>query len=155
MLIILSKINNLQKFYLLGYIFFITFIKILIYDYFNLEINPRKGIYEIEFLSQINISNIFEKIIIITKYFIFYSLKNYCILLSVLSIFLIKNKKNSNFLKIYLLLNLLSIYLIYLTYTFDIEFFIRSTLERLLLSMNGFATIAQIIFVKKFIKYNK
>jgi hypothetical protein len=155
LIILLSKIKNLQKFYLLSYILFIIMIKILIYKYYNLEINPRKGIYEINFLSKLNISNFFETTIIVTKYLIFYTLKNYCILLSILSIFFIKNKNNSKFLKIYLLLNLLLIYLIYLTYTFDIKFYVSSTLERVLLSMNGFIAIAQIIFAKQFIKKNK
>jgi len=50
---------------------------------------------------------------------------------------------------------LLLIYLIYLTYTFDIKFYVSSTLERVLLSMNGFIAIAQIIFAKQFIKKNK
>ena len=155
LIILLSKIKNLQKFYLLSYILFIIMIKILIYKYYNLEINPRKGIYEINFLSKLNISNFFETIIIVTKYLIYYTLKNYSILLSILSIFFIKNKNNSKFLKIYLLLNLLLIYLIYLTYTFDIKFYVSSTLERVLLSMNGFIAIAQIIFAKQFIKKNK
>ena len=151
-LIFLSKVNISKKFYIIIAVFFTIMIKIILYKFYNLEINPRKEIYEIRFLSKLNIYNALETITTVTKYLIFYTLKNYCILLSLLSIFFIKNKDSSKFLKIYLLFNFLLIYLIYLTYTFDVQWYVSSTLERVMLSINGFVIIAQIIFVKQIIK---
>lgn len=151
-LIFLSKVKISKKFYLMISVFFIIIIKISLYKFYNLEINPRKEIYEIKFLSKLSIYNALHTILIVTKYLIFYTLKNYYILFSLLSIFFIKNKLSSKFLKIYLFLNFILIYLIYLTYTFDVQFYVSSTLERVILSINGFAIIAQIIFIKQIIK---
>lgn len=155
LLILLSQISNLQKFYVIAYIFLILVLKVFIYKYFDLEINPRKGIYEISFLSKLSISNIFETIKTVTIYIIFYTIKNFSILFSIISIFLIKKKRSVKFLKIYLLISLILIYFVYLTTTLDTKSYVSSTLERFMISINGFMLIAQIILLKQYIKIIK
>ena len=134
------SINKRLKFITLISFASIILFKYLIYHKYNFIYNAQP--YNIDYLRSLNIKVISDKIRYIVPYLGYYSLKNYIFSLGVIILFY-KNIFNKN--KIYLLsfnifaiLNILFIFLAYLTREIEILYSIKTTMERLVFTSSGF-----------------
>ena len=154
---IFSLKGNLKKQLIL--FFSAITIVILKFTYLNLiDLNSsfQSGNYEL-----FNITNItdyikFERIFLIAKYFIFGTLQNLIFLISILAaLFLIKNRKELNFLKYHLLFFIFCISFIFSAYIFTnlpLEFHLKYSVDRLFFQISGFFIIFLIMVYKKLYK---
>jgi hypothetical protein len=135
-----KSINKRLKFITLISIASIILFKYLIYHKYNFIYNAQP--YNMDYLSSLNIKILNDKIKHIVPYLGYYSLKNYIFSFGVIVLFY-KNIFNKN--KIYLLsfnifaiLNILFIFLAYLTREIEILYSIKTTMERLVFTSSGF-----------------
>ena len=135
-----KSINQKLKFITLISIASIILFKYLIYHKYNFIYNAQP--YNMDYLSSLNIKILNDKIKHIVPYLGYYSLKNYIFSFGVIILFY-KNIFNKN--KIYLLsfnifaiLNILFIFLAYLTREIEILYSIKTTMERLVFTSSGF-----------------
>ena len=139
-LMLKKSINKRLKF-----ITFISFASIILFKYliyykYNFIYNAQP--YNMDYLRSLNIKVLSDKIKYIVPYLGYYSLKNYIFFIGVIVLFY-KNIFNKN--KIYLLsfnifaiLNILFIFLAYLTREIEILYSIKTTMERLVFTSSGF-----------------
>jgi hypothetical protein len=135
-----KSINQKLKFITLISIASIILFKYLIYHKYNFIYNAQP--YNMDYLSSLNIKILNDKIKHIVPYLGYYSLKNYIFSFGVIILFY-KNIFNKN--KIYLLsfnifaiLNILFIFLAYLTREIEILYSIKTTMERVVFTSSGF-----------------
>ena len=135
-----KSINKRLKFITLISFASIILFKYLIYHKYNFIYNAQP--YNMDYLRSLNIKVLSDKIKYIVPYLGYYSLKNYIFFIGVIVLFY-KNIFNKN--KIYLLsfnifaiLNILFIFLAYLTREIEILYSIKTTMERLVFTSSGF-----------------
>jgi len=144
----LSKLNLNLKIFLNIFIIVIIALRVLIYKHYQFQLNGQSINYNLEYIKTLSPEIIFSKIIIITKFLIYYTLTNYLLIVSLLATLLCQ-KKQVNFVKIFLFLNIIYIYAIYILRANDLESNIRTTMDRVIFSTTGFYIIGLIIFLKK------
>ena len=139
-LMLKKSINKRLKFITLMSFASIILFKYLIYYKYNFIYNAQP--YNMDYLRSLNIKVLSDKIKYIVPYLGYYSLKNYIFFIGVIVLFY-KNIFNKN--KIYLLsfnifaiLNILFIFLAYLTREIEILYSIKTTMERLVFTSSGF-----------------
>ena len=135
-----KSITKRLKFITLISFLSIILLKYLIYYKYNFIYNAQP--YNIDYLRSLNIKVLSDKIKYIIPYLGYYSLKNYIFASGVIILFYI-NFFNKN--KIYLLsfntftiLNILFIFLAYLTREIEILYSIKTTMERIVFTSSGF-----------------
>ena len=139
-LMLKKSINKRLKFITLMSFASIILFKYLIYYKYNFIYNAQP--YNMDYLRSLNIKVLSDKIKYIVPYLGYYSLKNYIFFIGVIVLFY-KNIFNKN--KIYILsfniftiLNILFIFLAYLTREIEILYSIKTTMERLVFTSSGF-----------------
>ena len=135
------------------------FLKILIYRYYNFETNAQP--YNLDYILSIGFNEFFHRIYLITIYLGYYSLKNLLFIFGIcLLIFLnFKNKSKiplTNF-NLFFILNIGFIYSAYLFRDLDIEYSLKTTLERLTFTSSSFYLYLIVMYINnkfKFLKSN-
>lgn len=154
-LIIILNFNKLivvKYKFLLNIFFFIFFlIKLLLYKNFNIEINAQP--YYFDYILQLSPNIIIYKIKLILIYSLYYIAKN-IFFASGLVIILINNlflEKKTNYIKlvnVYLLLNLGFIISAYLFRDMEIEYSIKTTMNRIIFMSSGFYIYTILLFIR-------
>ena len=125
------------------------------YYFGSVEFNDE--IINSETFKNLQISYLISKIIIITKYFIIsffkYPIWIFNLLALVLSLYFFRNIKILRVFLIFFTLNFLFIFLIYLTKTADIIWYLSASLDRLLLQTSGFYFVIFSLLNKRIIKF--
>lgn len=152
-----KSINQKLKFITLISITLIILFKYLIYHKYNFIYNAQP--YNMDYLRSLNIKVLSDRIKYIVPYLGYYSLKNYIFSLGVIILFY-KNIFNKN--KIYLLsfnifaiLNILFIFLAYLTREIEILYSIKTTMERIVFTSSGFYLFLILSMINEKIKIKK
>ena len=142
-----NKIQNKTKIYI--------FFKIIVYQFFNMKLNGQP-FYALDYILSLNFITISYKIKIIFSYLIYYGINNF-FFVSGLIILLTLNiqKKSDNYLKIinyYFISTFLFIIFAYLLRNLEIEYFAKTTLERIVFISSGFYVFLVINFFNNFSK---
>ena len=156
-LILKKSINKRLKFITLISFASIILFKYLIYHKYNFIYNAQP--YNMDYIKSLNIKVVSDKIKYIVPYLGYYSLKNYIFSFGIIILFY-KNIFNKN--KIYLLsfnifaiLNILFIFIAYLTREIEILYSIKTTMERIVFTFSGFYLFLILSMINEKIKIKK
>jgi hypothetical protein len=149
------KLSN--KFILNGSFLILFLIKIILYKNSNIPINAQP--YFIDYILNLNYEFIIYKIKFILIYSTYYISKNIFFTSGILiilfnNIFLKKIDDYIRLINIYLLLNLIFIFLAYLLRDMDIEYSLKTTMERIIFMSSGFYLFSSLLFFKNY-EYKK
>jgi len=139
-------------------IFFICLVifKIIIYQFFNEKTNflveASGHPYYLEYIYNLNIDLILNKLKFIIPYLVYYSLNNVFFISGILILIMLNFKKNSDdYIKIinsYFILNIIFIFTAYIFRDMEVEYSIKSTMERVVFTSSGFFVFLVIDFFK-------
>jgi hypothetical protein len=163
-LILLLNLSNFipkkMKIYSTLSFFALFFFKIIIYQFFNektsflVEVSGHP--YYLEYIYNLNIDFIFYKLKFILPYLIFYTLNNVFFILGILLLLILNFKKDrTDYIKcinFYFILNLSFIICAYLFRDMEIEYSVRTTMDRVIFTSSGFFVFLVVNYVKKFEK---
>jgi hypothetical protein len=144
-----------RKFFITILFLIIYILKLLIYDFTDLN-NGQKTFYHLEYILSLNLNIIFYKLINIFIWFIYYISNNIFfaifILLTFYEKFYMKKEyeKNSHYYKtvtIYLICIITFIIFAYILRDMEIEYAIRTTMDRLIMTASGFFIYPSIKFL--------
>lgn len=142
--------RNLKKkflFFIISLSFLIIFIFIKIYYFGHLSFNEK--IINNEIVNNLNLSYLFKKIIIITKYFLITFIKYPIWILIIFSFFILKNKSNflnlNKFFYTFLFFSFSLVFAIFLQTTMELEFLVPITLGRVVFAISGFYIVLVIV----------
>ena len=96
----------------------------------------------------LNLNKINLQLRTITKFLIYYLIKNYLLIISLISLFILRNDKRIYFFKIFLLFNIIYLFSIYLFINKDAEYIVRTTMDRMLFAISGFYIFVILFFIK-------
>ena len=161
-LIVLMNLNN-KIFYntkIRINLFFVTLFlfKVFIDYIFNMNINGINGqpFYSLDYILGLDLVIVFYKLKILLSYLTYYVINNFFFIAGlIILISLNAQLKFDNYLKIinyYFLLTLLFILVAYIFRDFEIEYFVRTTLERIVFITSGFYVFIVINFLNSFKK---
>ena len=158
--LILITLLNFNKFIKISYKYLINafilvffLIKLIFYESFNLQINAQP--YYLDYILKLSPELIFYKLKFILIYFIYYSLNNLYFTSGIL-IIAINNiilKKKNNYIKLMnvcLLLNFGFIFLAYLFRDMEIEYSIRTTMNRIIFMSSGLYLYTLLMFFRDY-----
>jgi|LakMenEpi03Aug12_release.lakeMendotaPanAssembly.Ray.scaffolds.fasta_scaffold399163_1 hypothetical protein len=149
----INKLINLKYKFLINIFFLIFFlVKFILYKNFNIEINAQP--YYFDYILKLNPYLIIHKLKYILTYSFYYITKNIFfasgILVIVINNLLLEKKPNYiKLLKIYLLLNLAFILFAYLFRDMEIEYSIKTTMNRIIFMSSGFYIFTLLLFIKE------
>ncbi len=126
----------------LSYVFIIIF-KIMIYNTFNATIiDPSGHPYYLKYLLNLNIEFVIYKLKFIIPYLFYYTLTNVFFISGVIILFILNFKKKihsyTKLLNLYFISNLIFIFSAYLFRDMEIEYSIKTTMERVVFTSSGF-----------------
>ena len=156
-LIVLMNLNNkiLYKTKIRINLLFVTLFlfKVFIYYIFNMNINGQP-FYSLDYILSLDLVIVFYKLKILLSYLTYYVINNFFFIVGFI-ILLSSNAqlKFDNYLKIinyYFALTLLFILVAYIFRDFEIEYFVRTTLERIVFITSGFYVFIVINFLNSF-----
>ena len=133
----------------LFYISIIVF-KIIIYQYFDFTYYDRP--YHLDYLLNLNFDVILHKLSFIIPFLFYYSLINIFFVTGTIILLMFNlQKKFNNYIKIlnyYFILNLIIIVFTYLLREWEVEFSVRTTMERIIFTSSGFYVFLIINYLK-------
>ena len=146
-----------EKIYV-SFIFFTLFVlKVLIFKYYNFEINAQP--YNLEYIRSINLNEFFYRIYFITIYLGYYSLKNTIYIIGILLIVILnftkKNKISLFNYNVFFILNTGFIFSAYLFRDLEIEYSLKTTLERIVFTSSSFYLYLILLFINNQLKFLK
>ncbi|MDA9234154.1 hypothetical protein N9O80_02870, partial [Candidatus Pelagibacter sp.] len=164
LLIFTKHIPNKLKIY--SSIFFIGLVifKIIIYQFFNEKTNflveASGHPYHLEYIYNINLDFILNKLKYIIPYLVYYILNNIFFISGILILIMLNFKKNSDdyikVINLYFILNVIFIFTAYIFRDMEVEYSVKSTMERVVFTSSGFFVFLVIDFFKKLkINFNK
>ena len=137
------NLNQKFLFFLISLSFLLIFIFIKIYYFGYLNFNEK--IINDEILNNLNIYYLFEKIFLITKYFLITFIKYPIWMVIILSFFILKYKSNflnlNKFFYTFLFLSFSLVFAIFFHTTMDLKFLVPITLNRIVFATSGFYII--------------
>ena len=149
-----KNIQLKEKIYTVLSFIVLFFLKVLIFKYYNFEVDAQP--YNLEYIKFISLNEFLYKIYLITIYLGYYSLKNIIFVLGVL-LLLVLNITNRNKISLinYNLFFILNIGFIFSAYLFrdldilnaSIEYSLRTTLERIVFTSSSFYLYLILIFL--------
>lgn len=164
-ILLLNKSTPLKiKSYIMAVFIFIISSKILIYNYFDFNSNAQPYVaftlaYNFEYFLTINFQIILYKLKYIILYFGYYTLKNpFFILGLIILLYLnIKNLKNINLynFNIYFILSTCFIVSAYIFRDLEIEYSLKTTMERIIFTSSAFYAFLVINFFSQYLKNKK
>ena len=151
-----SHISKRNKIYINISFLLLVFLKIIIYQFFNEKTNflieTSGHPYYLEYLYNLNIIFIFDKMKYIIPYLIFYTLNNVFFILGILLLLILNFQKNINnytkCMNFYFILNLGFIFSAYIFRDMEIEYAVKTTLERIVFTSSGFYVFLVINYIK-------
>ena len=151
-----SHISKRNKIYTNIFFLLLVFLKIIIYQFFNEKTNflieTSGHPYYLEYLYNLNIIFIFDKMKYIIPYLIFYTLNNVFFILGILLLLILNFQKNINnntkCMNFYFILNLGFIFSAYIFRDMEIEYAVKTTLERIVFTSSGFYVFLVINYIK-------
>ena len=158
-LIVLMNLNNkiLYKTKIRINLLFVTLFlfKVFIYYIFNMNINGQP-FYSLDYILSLDLVIVFYKLKILISYLAYYIVNNFFFIVGFI-ILLSSNAqlKFDNYLKFinyYFVLTLLFILVAYIFRDFEIEYFVKTTLERIVFITSGFYVFIVINFLNSFKK---
>ena len=159
-IIILLFNKNLQykeKIYIFLSFIILFFLKVLIFKYYNFEVNAQP--YNLEYIQSISLNEFFYRIYLITIYLGYYSLKNIIFILGILLLIVLnytsKNKISLINYNLFFILNTGFIFSAYIFRDLEIEYSLRTTLERITFTSSGFYIYLILLFINNKFKYLK
>ena len=127
--------------------------KVLIYDIFNMNINGQP-FYSLNYILNLDLVTVFYKLKILLSYLAYYGINNFFFIAGLIILFFLnRQKKFDNYLKTinyYFILTLLFILVVYIFRDLEIEYFVRTTLERVVFITSGFYVFIVINFLNNF-----
>ena len=115
--------------------------------------------YYLDYISDLNFEFILYKTKFIVPYFFYYVITNVFFISGIIILFTLNfQKKNDNYIKLlnlYFILNLIFILGAYLFRDMEIEYSIRTTMERIIFTSSGFYVFLIINFIKNLYSHNK
>ncbi len=158
-LIVLMNLNNKILFntkICINLIFITLFLfKVLIYYLFNMNINGQP-FYSLDYIMTLDLMTILYKLKVLISYLIYYGINNFFFVIGfIVLVYLNAQLKFNNYLKTinyYFLLSFLFILVAYLFRNLEIEYFVRTTLERIVFITSGFYVFIIIDFLNNFNK---
>lgn len=144
-----AKRNLNQKFlfFIISFLFLFFFATIKIYYFGNISFNEK--IINNEIVNNLNLFYLFNKIILIIKYFFITFIKYPIWIVIILSFFVLKYKSNflnfNNFFYTFLFLSFFLVFAIFLHTTMDLKFLVPITLNRIVFAISGFFIILVIV----------
>lgn len=148
-----NQISKKIKIYInVSYVSLIIF-KIAIYQFFDANLIDTKGHpYYLDYILNLNFEFIIYKLKFIVPYLFYYVLTNVFFISGIIILFLLNfQKKNDTYVKylnLYFILNLIFIFSAYLFRDMEIEYSIRTTMERVIFTSSGFYIFLIINFFK-------
>jgi hypothetical protein len=155
-IILLFNKNVLFKEKIYTFFTFITlfFLKLLIFKYYNFEINAQP--YNLEYIQSISVGEFFYRIYFITIYLGYYSLKNTIFILGILLLIYLNFSKTNKIsllnYNLFFILNTGFIFSAYLLRDLEIEYSLRTTLERITFMSSSFYLYLILLFINNQIK---
>jgi hypothetical protein len=159
-LILLLNVNNQiskkTKIYSTIAFFLLVLLKISIYQFFNEKadflVETSGHPYYLEYIYNLNIDFIFYKIKVIIPYLVFYTFGNIFFILGIFILLILNFKKKTTSyvecMNFYLVLNLGFIFCAYLFRDMEIEYSLRTTMERVVFTSSGFFVFLVLNYVK-------
>ncbi len=160
MLILLLNLNNQiskkTKIYSTIAFFLLVLLKISIYQFFNEKadflVETSGHPYYLEYIYNLNIDFIFYKMKIIIPYLVFYIFGNIFFILGIFILLILNFKKKTTSyvecMNFYFVLNLGFIFCAYLFRDMEIEYSLRTTMERVVFTSSGFFVFLVLNYVK-------
>ena len=153
-----SQITKKIKIYTTTSFLLLVILKFFIYQFINKETNflveANVHPYYLEYIYNLNIDFIFYKMKFIIPYLIFYTLNNVFFILGILLLLILNFEKNrTNNIKcmnFYFILNLGFIVCAYIFRDMEIEYAVKTTMERIVFTSSGFYAFLVVNFVKDF-----
>ena len=159
LLLVQNQILIKRRLFVAGFFLSFYILKLVIYDISDLD-NGQKNFYNLEYIINLDFNLIFNKLINIFVWFFYYISNNIFfsifILLIFYEIFFVKKKDRINYiyyktLMIYLFFIIAFIISAYIFRDMEIEFAIRTTMDRLIMTASGFFIYPSIkILINKF-----
>lgn len=136
-------------------IFFVTLFlfKIMIYHFFNMNINGQP-FYSFDYMLGLDLMTVLYKIKILISYLSYYGINNFFFIVGLIVLFYLNAQlKFDNYLKTinyYFILTFLFILVAYVFRNLEIEYFVRTTLERIVFITSGFYVFIVVNFLNNF-----
>ena len=152
------QISNKIKFYINLSYFFIIIFKVFIYQYFDFILNGQP-FYNLDYVLNLNFEIILYKLKIILSFLFYYATQNVFFISGFLILLVLNfNKKIDNYTKLlnyYFILNIIFILCMYVLRDLEIEYFVRTTLERIIFTSSGFYVLLTINIFKNYKNFLK
>ena len=146
-----------EKIYIFLSFIILFFLKLLIFKYYNFEVNAQP--YNLEYIQSISLNEFFYRIYLITIYLGYYSLKNIIFILGILLLIVLnytsKNKISLINYNLFFILNTGFIFSAYIFRDLEIEYSLRTTLERITFTSSGFYIYLILLFINNKFKHLK
>jgi len=147
--------NKIKIYSSISFIFLIVF-KIIIYQFFNEDVNFLVEVsghpYYFEYIYNLNLDFVLYKIKFIIPYLFYYTLNNAFFISGILILLMLNFKKNEGkyigIMNFYFIFNIIFIFSAYLLRDMDIEYSLKSTIERVIFTSSGFFAFLVINFFK-------
>lgn len=151
-LLLFSPINYKKKLFTNILILTLIIAKYLIYYFTEFNLDPRPDSYSLDYILNLDFMTALSKLKAIILFLIYYLTVNEIMILNLLILALIyyinyKNLDSIKFTYIFLLLNFIFLLGAYILTSLDTEYYIRTTMDRLIFSTSGFYLISIIHFI--------
>lgn len=159
-LIIFTKISFQKKVFSLFTIFSLILLKYFIFYITEFDLDPRPVQYNIEYVANLDFATIFLKLKTIVIFLIYYLTTNELMILNILvlaSIIFFKSIKirNIRFIYQFFIFNYIFLVFVYISNSFDAEYLMRTTAERLIFSTSGFYLYSLVYLINELKFYKK
>ena len=159
-LIVFSKISAQKKLFSGLTIFSLILLKYFIFYITEFDLDPRPVQYNVEYVVNLDFATIISKLKTIIVFLIYYLTTNELMILNILvfaSMIFFKNIKirNIKFIYHFFIFNYIFLIFVYISNSFDTEYLMRTTAERLIFSTSGFYLYSLIYFINEFKFYKK
>jgi hypothetical protein len=153
-----SYVPKKTKIYSTIFFLLLIILKNIVYQFFNEKTNflieSTGHPYSLEYIYNLDVHFIFDKIKLIIPYLIFYTFHNIFFIAGILLLLMFNFEKNrTDFIKcmtIYFILNFTFIFCAYIFRDMEIEFALQTTLERVIFTSSGFYVFLVVNFMRNF-----
>ncbi len=128
----------------------IIILKVIIYQYFDFAFNAQP--YNLDHILNLNFSIIFYKLKFILSFFFYYSFINVFLVSGIIILFTLNfQRKIDNYTKLlnyYFIFSIMFIFVAYLFRDMEVEYAVRTTMERIIFTSSGFYVFLVVNFFK-------
>ena len=151
-LLLFSPIDYKKKFFTNFLILILLISKYLIYYFTEFNLDPRPDSYSLNYVLNLDFMTVISKLKTVMLFLIYYLTINEIMILNLIILALIyyinyKDFNSIRFTYIFLLLNFIFLLSAYILTSLDAEYYVRTTMDRLIFSTSGFYLISIIHFI--------